>query len=55
VAVKGIEPAPIEVASPADTPEPVKVVKETSKGKEPEAPPKKRGFWSRVFGRSSGK
>jgi len=36
-------------------PETVKTVKEDSKGKEPEAPPKKRGFWSRVFGKGSGK
>ena len=54
VAVKPIEPAPIEVAPPATSVEPVKPVKEDAK-KEPEAPPKKRGFWSRIFGKSSGK
>jgi membrane carboxypeptidase/penicillin-binding protein len=56
VAVKPAEPAPIEVApATSSVPETVKTVKEDSKGKEPEAPPKKRGFWSRVFGKGSGK
>jgi 1A family penicillin-binding protein len=54
VAVKPAEPAPIEVAPPASSAENVRTVKEDAK-KEPEAPQKKRGFWSRVFGRSSGK
>ena len=54
VSVRPVEPAPIEVAPPPTTAETVKTVKEDAK-KEPEAPPKKRGFWSRVFGRSPGK
>ena len=55
VAVRPAEPTPIDVAPPAaSSAETVKTVKEDAK-KEPEAPPKKRGFWSRVFGRSSGK
>jgi hypothetical protein len=54
VSVKPVEPVPIEVAPPATSAEPVRTVKEDAK-KEPEAPPKKRGFWSRIFGKSSGK
>jgi 1A family penicillin-binding protein len=54
VAVRPVEPVPIEVGSPASSVETVKTVKEDAK-KEPEAPPKKRGFWSRMFGKSSGK
>ena len=55
VAVRPVEPAPIEVVPAVPSADPVKPVKEDAKGKEPEAPPKKRGFWSRIFGRSSGK
>ena len=41
----------------ADTPPDTKIedTKKEDTKKEPEAPPKKRGFWSRIFGRSPGK
>ena len=55
VAVRPAEPVPVEVAPAAPSAEPVKPVKEDAKGKEPETPAKKRGFWSRIFGRSSEK
>jgi penicillin-binding protein 1A len=55
VASKPVESSPLEVAPPATTEDVAPPVKEEVKSKEPEAPPKKRGFWSRVFGRSSGK
>jgi membrane carboxypeptidase/penicillin-binding protein len=55
VAAKPAESSPLEVTPPPTTQDAVPPVKEEAKGKEPEAPPKKRGFWSRVFGRSSGK
>jgi len=55
VAVRPAEPTPIEVAPTVPAADPVKPVKEDAKGKEPEAPAKKRGFWSRIFGKSSGK
>jgi membrane carboxypeptidase/penicillin-binding protein len=56
VAVKPVESSPLDVGPAATTQDAaVKPAKEEVKPKEPEAPPKKRGFWSRVFGRSSGK
>jgi membrane carboxypeptidase/penicillin-binding protein len=55
VAVRPVEASPLDVAPAATTQDAVKPEKEEVKSKEPEAPPKKRGFWSRVFGRSSGK
>ena len=55
VAVKPVEASPLDVAPAATTQDAVKPEKEEVKSNEPEAPPKKRGFWSRVFGRSSGK
>jgi membrane carboxypeptidase/penicillin-binding protein len=55
VAARPSEPLPLDVAPAPPNAEPVRVVKEEPKKKEPEAPPKKRGFWSRVFGRNSGK
>ena len=55
VAAKPVESSPLEVAPAPPTQDVVPPVKEEVKAKEPEAPPKKRGFWSRVFGRSSGK
>jgi hypothetical protein len=51
-AVKPAEPAPIDVAPTPAASEPIK---EEGKSKEPEAPVKKRGFWSRVFHGNSGK
>jgi 1A family penicillin-binding protein len=54
VTMKPVEPLPIEVAPAPASADTVRTVKEDAK-KEPEAPPKKRGFWSRMFGRSSGK
>jgi 1A family penicillin-binding protein len=52
--VKPVEPAPIDLTPVA--PKPVEVAKEEGgKPKEPEAPVKKRGFWSRIFRGSSGK
>ncbi len=55
VAVKPAEPPQLDATPVANSAEPGRVVKEDSKPKEPEAPPKKRGFWSRIFGRSPGK
>jgi 1A family penicillin-binding protein len=54
VAAKPAEPSPLDVEPAVTTQDAVKPVKEEAKSKEPEAPPKKRGFWSRIFGRSSG-
>jgi len=50
--VKAAEPAPIDISPAPKTPEPVK---EDAKGREAEAPAKKRGFWSRVFHGGLGK
>ncbi len=56
VAVKPADPAPIDLSTPAPpAPEPIKTVKAEGKSKEPDAPVKKRGFWSRVFHGSSEK
>ena len=50
--VKPAEPAPLDMAPPVTSiPE---SVKEEAKKKEPEAPVKKRGFWSRMFHGNSG-
>lgn len=55
--VRPAEPTPIDVAPPAaapqQAPEPVK--EESNRKKEPEAPGKKRGLWSRIFHGSTGK
>ncbi len=51
--VRPPEPAPID-AAPAPEPKATESVKEGAKS-EPEAPAKKRGFWSRIFHGSSGK
>jgi 1A family penicillin-binding protein len=54
--VKPAEPPPIDLA-PAPVPAaPVETITDSGKKKkEPEAPVKKRGFWSRIFGGGSGK
>jgi membrane carboxypeptidase/penicillin-binding protein len=51
--VKPAEPAPIDATPVA--PQAADATKEVGTKKEPEAPAKKRGFWSRVFGGGSGK
>jgi hypothetical protein len=54
--VKPAEPAPIDAApEPAAVPKPADVTKDEAKGTAPEAPEKKRGFWSRIFRGSSKK
>jgi hypothetical protein len=52
--VKPAEPAPID-ASPAAAGQAAETTKEEGTKKEAEAPGKKRGFWSRIFGGGSGK
>jgi membrane carboxypeptidase/penicillin-binding protein len=52
--VKPAEPAPLDL-SPVQAPETPAPVSQEGKKKEPEAPVKKRGFWSRIFHGGSGK